>query len=180
MNAVLAYVTASDFQVFARVLAFHPPRWVRLWMLWATRLADGWLWLATGLLLLAGGGECYRVLAATAIAAGLANGVQVVLKRKVRRKRPCDYARHPLYNVQPLGHFPSDRFSFPSGHTLNAFAIGSVIALQFPVLLPAVAAVALSVAASRVLLGLHFVSDVVAGAALGAALGAGVFHVLLG
>ena len=180
MNPVLAYVTASDFQVFDRVLSARPPRWVRLWMLWATRLGDGWIWLATGALLLAGGNSGHRVLAAAALAAGFANAVQVVLKRKIHRLRPCDYARHPLYDVAPLGRFASDRFSFPSGHTLNAFAIGSVVALQYPLAAPAVALVALSVAASRVLLGLHFVSDVLAGAVLGAAIGAAVFRCLLG
>jgi len=35
----------------------------------------------------------------------------------------------PSWDVSPLGWFPSDRFSFPSGHALNAFAIGSVLAV---------------------------------------------------
>jgi undecaprenyl-diphosphatase len=46
-----------------------------------------------------------------------------------------------------------------------------VIALSFPALAPVALAVAASVAASRVVLGLHFVSDVVAGAVLGLGIG---------
>ena len=44
--SVLAYVLASDDRLSDRVLAWRPPRWVRVWMLTATRLGDGWLWLA--------------------------------------------------------------------------------------------------------------------------------------
>jgi undecaprenyl-diphosphatase len=95
----------------------------------------------------------------------------VVLKRTLRRPRPCDRARTPHFEVEPLRFFKDDCFSFPSGHTLNAFAVGSVIALSFPLLAPAALMVAASVAASRVILGLHFTSDVLFGALLGVAIG---------
>jgi len=62
---------------------------------------------------------------------------------------------------------------------LNAFAIGSVLALAFPLLAAPVLIVAASVAASRVVLGLHFLSDVLAGSLLGALIGASVYVVLL-
>jgi undecaprenyl-diphosphatase len=107
------------------------------------------------------------------------NGALVVLKRRFRRKRPCEYARLPLYDVRPLEYFPSDHFSFPSGHSMNAFAFATVVALCFPWIAPAAFAIAASIAASRVLLGLHFVSDVLVGASLGAAIGTGVFLALL-
>ena len=58
---------------------------------------------------------------------------------------------------------------------MNAFAVGSVLLLSFPVLAGVVLAVALSVAASRVVLGQHFLSDVVAGAVLGGVIGASVY-----
>ena len=179
MSRVLSYVSDRDFRVTGLLFAWAPPRWFRLWMLVASRLGDGWLWLLTGVLLLLGGSSiCLRTLAAVAVAMGIANTVLVMLKRRFHRRRPCDYARHPCFDVQPLTFFKEDCFSFPSGHTLNAFAVGSVIALSFPLLGPAVLAVAASVAASRVVLGLHFLSDVLAGAVLGLGIG-GFVHLAL-
>jgi len=172
MSRVLSYVNDRDFRVSGLVFAWTPPRWFRLWMLGASRLGDGWLWLLTGLLLLLiGSSLCLRTLAAVAVAMGTANSALVLLKRRFHRRRPCSYGRHPCFDTQPLAFFKEDCFSFPSGHTLNAFAVGSVIALSFPALGPVALAVAASVAASRVVLGLHFVSDVVAGAVLGLGIG---------
>ena len=130
--SVLAYVLASDDRLSGRVLEWRPPRWVRLWMLTATRLGDGWLWLATAALLAASGNRGLQVLSAGAVAAGVANALLVCVKARVRRARPCERAKPRHFDVDPLAWFPSDRFSFPSGHALNAFAIGSVIALAFP------------------------------------------------
>jgi undecaprenyl-diphosphatase len=175
---VLAYVNDSDLRISGRVWAWRPPRWLRLWMLWATRLGDGWLWAGLGLLLLAAGGEGYRLLASGTIAAGLSNLLLIPLKRRVRRRRPSEAGQHPLYDVRPLGWVAADRFSFPSGHAMNAFAIASAIGLGLPALLLPLALIAASVSASRVLLGLHYVSDVLAGALLGACVGAAV-HLLI-
>ena len=94
----------------------------------------------------------------------------MALKRRFRRARPCDAAPHPHFHVRP-----PDAFSFPSGHTMNAFAIATALALFFPFLAPALALLAVAIGASRVVLGLHFPSDVWAGAALGTLIGAGAY-----
>jgi undecaprenyl-diphosphatase len=177
--SVLTYVLASDDRLAGRLVEWRPPGWVRVWMLAATRLGDGWLWLATALLLAAGGRRGLEVLSAGAVSAGLANVLQLCVKGRVRRRRPCERARPRHFDVEPLGWFPSDRFSFPSGHALNAFAIGSVLALAFPLAAVPVLAVASSVAASRVVLGLHWPSDVLAGALVGLLIGTTVWMGLL-
>jgi undecaprenyl-diphosphatase len=85
------------------------------------------------------------------------------LKRRTARPRP--------FRVLPavsLGAAPLDAFSFPSGHTLHAVAFTLVAASYYPALAPALAAFTGLVAASRVVLGLHYPSDVLAGAAIGA------------
>jgi len=180
MHTVLAYLSDSDLRVSFRLLGWRPPRWFRIWMLSATRLGDGWLWIAAGLVLLAGGAPWLRVFAATAGSAGVANIALVLLKRRFRRVRPCAYGKNPLFAVRPLELFADDRFSFPSGHTLNAFAIGTPIALQFPAAAPALLLVAASVGASRMVLGLHFLTDVLAGALLGLLIGSGAFLLVAG
>lgn len=177
--SVLSYVLASDDRVSGRVVSWRPPRWVRLWMLWATRLGDGWLWLVLALALAASGDAGLRVLAGAAVSAGLANVLLVLAKSRVHRPRPCERAKPVHFDVDPLTWFPADRFSFPSGHALNAFAIGSVIALAFPYLAVPVFVVAASVAASRVVLGLHWLSDVLVGALVGAFIGTSVWLALL-
>jgi undecaprenyl-diphosphatase len=177
--SVLAQVLASDDRLLGRVLEWKAPRWVRLWMITASRLGDGWVWLAAAPLLLAAGARGVRALGAGVVAAVIANAVMVCVKRRVRRTRPCERVFSPSWDVSPLGWFPSDRFSFPSGHALNAFAIGSVLALAFPAVAPLVLVVAMNVAASRVVLGLHWLSDVLAGALAGFVIGTAVWLALL-
>jgi len=183
MNAVLAYVNESDLRVTGRIRGWMPPRWLRLWMLWATRLGDGWLWLGIGVALLAGGSRFHRVLAAGAMAAGTASAALVVMKRRFRRRRPCEDLPHPAFAVRPSGYLkyvPSDRFSFPSGHSMNAFALATVLGLALPWAAPVLGVVAVSVAASRVVVGVHFLSDVVAGSLLGALIGVAAYALVLG
>jgi undecaprenyl-diphosphatase len=175
MNAMLAYVNASDSLVSGRLREWRPPRWVRVWMLGATRLGDGWLWCVLALLLSLRGGFAHRVLATGALAAGVASTLLLPLKRRVRRPRPCDEARFLHFDVAP-----PDRWSFPSGHSMNAFAVCTVLALAFPALALPLVATAASIAASRVVLGLHYLSDVLVGSLLGALIGAATYGLLLG
>jgi undecaprenyl-diphosphatase len=60
-----------------------------------------------------------------------------------------------------------DKGSFPSGHTLHAVMGALVVAHLMPALTVPFAVIALLVAASRVVLGVHYPSDVAAGACLG-------------
>jgi undecaprenyl-diphosphatase len=142
-------------------------------MVGATRFGDGPGWAAVGLALLAGGERGRAAAAAAGVAALVASGVFMALKQCFRRPRPCDLAAHPLFDLRP-----PDAFSFPSGHTMNAFAIGSVLALFFPAAAAVLALLAAGIGASRVVLGLHYPSDVCAGAALGMLIGAGAFAAL--
>ena len=177
--SVLAYVLSSDDRLLGRVAAWRPPRWVRVWMLTATRLGDGWLWLAAAALIAVDGPRGLRVLGALAVSVAVANTLLVCIKRRVKRLRPREVVRASSFDVGPLAWFPSDRFSFPSGHALNAFAIGSVLALAYPVAALPALVVAASVAASRIVLGLHWLSDVVAGSLLGLLIGSAAFVALL-
>jgi undecaprenyl-diphosphatase len=63
---------------------------------------------------------------------------------------------------------------------MNGFALAGVLTLQYPVLGPALVVLAASIGASRVVMGLHYPSDVAAGALLGLAIGGLAYAAILG
>jgi undecaprenyl-diphosphatase len=131
----------------------------------ASRLGDGVAWYALMLALLARFGADAAPAVVHMIAAGLACTLLYKwLKGKTLRPRP--YEAHPEV---VLFAAPLDRFSFPSGHTLHAVAFTLVSLAYYPWLAWITVPFTLLVAASRVTLGLHYPSDVLAGALLGAA-----------
>jgi len=119
-----------------------------------------WLAIATGLA--ACGGRpgrraAVRGMIAIAIASAVANGPAKLL---VRRRRPLRLSPPPLIRM------PRST-SFPSGHSASAFAFATGVSGELPVLAPALVPLAAAVAYSRVHTGVHYPSDVAAGAAIG-------------
>ncbi|CAM5430849.1 MULTISPECIES: bifunctional phosphatase PAP2/diacylglycerol kinase family protein [Streptomyces] len=126
----------------------------------------GLLWFATGAVIAAsrtprGRRAAVRGLASLSLASLTINTVG---KRSVRRTRPT---LDPVPLVRQLKRQPITT-SFPSGHAASAAAFATGVALESPAWGLAVAPIAWSVALSRVYTGVHFPSDVLAGAALGA------------
>lgn len=172
--AVLGFVTSQDHRLMRRVQRWRPPRWVRWWMIAATRGGDGWLWYGQGgILLLIGGWQRFSAAEAAALACGTGILLFQVLKRVIGRQRPSALARRDWARL-----LPPDEFSFPSGHTISAFAFAVAVSAFFPALLPWFLFCAISVGASRIVLGMHFLSDVVAGCAIGCSLGYFASHVV--
>jgi undecaprenyl-diphosphatase len=87
------------------------------------------------------------------------------LKSRLLRERP--FIRHPGIT---LAMPPLDRYSFPSGHTLHAVSFTWLAVERFPELAWILIPLTAMIAASRLVLGLHYPSDVLAGGAIGATL----------
>lgn len=167
VRTTVRWLEARDHRVMHTVNRWRPPRWLRLWMVAATRGGDGWLWYAMGLVVaLFGGPERFAALGAAAVSAATGIALFLKLKRTCGRKRPCALEPHCWTTL-----LPPDQFSFPSGHTITAFAVASALGAFYPALMPGLLFCAISVAASRILLGMHFLSDVIAGAGIGGLLG---------
>ena len=165
-HTMLQFIATGDHKLMRKVNKWPAPRWIRFWAIAATRAGDGWLWYLTGLaILLFGGDTRFTAIAAAGSAAIVGVGIFVSLKKISGRKRPCEYEPHCWAHL-----LPPDQFSFPSGHTITAFAVAVTAGAFYPILLPILLFCALSIAISRILLGMHFLSDVIVGAVLGTGL----------
>ena len=132
-----------------------------------SRLGDGpgYALLAAGVLL-SGGSQANHFVAVLALGFLFEVPAYIGLKRWIRRPRPADAQASLAAFIQP-----ADTFSFPSGHTAAAFMVALIVAAFFPALTGLAYGLALSIGCSRVLLGVHFPSDIAAGACLGSAAG---------
>ncbi len=133
-----------------------------------SRLGDGILWYAFIIALPVVYGWSGWPCSLQMITAGAFNLlIYLCLKHGIGRSRP--YMDCPDIRA---GARALDRFSFPSGHALHAVAYAIILSHHYPQLTLALWAFVALVAASRVALGLHYPSDVVAGGMIGAAVAA--------
>jgi len=128
-----------------------------------SRLGNGVFWYSLMLVLpLVLGAPGWRASAHMLLAALPALLVYKFLKKRTSRRRPCKV--HPRVRQKTA---TLDQFSFPSGHTLHAVCFTLVCSDYFPGLAVPLAVFTGLVALSRPVLGLHYPSDVLAGAAIG-------------
>lgn len=101
-DTILDLITVQDVWLMRRVQRWRAPRWVRLWMIVATRAGDGWLWYAQApVILLFGGHPRFLCEAAAGIGAAASIGTFQTLKRKIGRKRPCMLGLHSWATLLP-------------------------------------------------------------------------------
>jgi undecaprenyl-diphosphatase len=171
LDATLARLQHWDERVCVTINRSASQRPVLLVLQAVSWLGNGVFWYALMLaLLVASPAEAALPVLHMAFAGAVCASCYKMVKHTTVRSRP--------YEVNPLVLARAavlDRFSFPSGHTLHAVAFTMVACSYYPALGILLVPFTLVTAVSRVALGLHYPSDVLAGAALGALIASGSF-----
>lgn len=140
--------------------------WIRRLFGGVSRLGDGTFWYVLWLaLLLRFGADAVQAVLHMILVGIVCGAIYKLLKAHTLRLRP-----YQTHSDITLFATPLDQFSFPSGHTLHAVAFSMVAVSYYPQLAWLLVPFTLLVAASRIILGLHYPSDVLVGAAIGAAI----------
>jgi undecaprenyl-diphosphatase len=166
LSTFLARIDAAEYGICRRLNRGASNGSLRAIFRVASRLGDGVIWYAMlGLLPLLYGPVAIRPVVIMALTGVLGVGLYKALKHVFVRERP--FITHTSIS---LAMPPLDRYSFPSGHTLHAVSFTWQAIAYFPELAWVLVPLALLIAGSRVVLGLHYPTDVLAGAAIGSAL----------
>lgn len=160
---VITTINQADTRIFlACVNTRHQTQLSRL-AYGISKTADGYLQLGLPLLLFAiNDAQGQNLLFATLVCFAIWLPLYWVLKNSCRRPRPP--VAIPSFNACIIA---SDEFSFPSGHTAASFLLATLLVLSYGAIASPMFIWAAAVGCSRVILGVHFPTDILAGASLG-------------
>lgn len=160
------WLTQQDEALCLRINRACHINWLRATFCAVSRLGDGAFWYALMFGILAWRGhEAAKPLLHMTLTGAACLILYKWVKGKTTRMRPYQRNRAIRLAASPL-----DQYSFPSGHTLQAVALTLVALYHYPQLAPLLVPFTVLVALSRVVLGLHYPSDVLAGVVIGGAL----------
>ena len=158
---VLEWDRACTLRINSSLAARYEKLWVAI-----DRLGEIWGWLGLMLAIACFGGPPGRACALHMLLAGSAALLcYKLIKNSACRARPCVIVDGVRRCVDPL-----DEWSFPSGHVLHASTFAVVAIAYYPALALALLPYLMLIGVSRIALGLHYPSDVAAGAVIGAAI----------
>lgn len=134
-------------------------------LIFFVRIGDGWLWagIAAGLGWALSWPSFKHVVVQCLVALAMSLLLYWPLKLWTKRIRPYNAFNWVTRKVPPL-----DKYSFPSGHTMNNLAVSLTLASLMPIWYGPAIGIPLVLGLLRVIFGVHFLTDILAGAALGA------------
>ena len=163
---MVEYLNDLEIDVCRRINALSRVAAIRRFFSAVSKLGDYPAWVILGLIVAAQQGTgLLQFVLHTGVVAVAGAMIYKALKKRLVRERP--YVTH---GDIVCGTAPLDRYSFPSGHTLHAIAFTVLYGAYEPTILFMMAPFAAMVAASRIVLGLHYPSDVLVGGSIGAAI----------
>lgn len=184
LNACQQQLLAWDTRLCLRINLFSHRQKVAQAFKLISRLGDGWAWAAACVVMvvaLLGQGQAALVVLATLLAV-LGTSFCGYLLYKLLKSHTVRPRPYQVHQAIMLGERPLDVFSFPSGHTLQAVLFTIMLGSQLPAMLWVLLPFTVLIALSRLVLGLHYPTDVLVGAGIGAtfaSIGKGVSHYLI-
>ena len=173
MNTRVKHFIQREHQWCLRANTWAEQTWVRRYFQIVSRLGDGIAWYLLGaVILMAEGAQGVPAISHLLVMAVTTSLLYRYLKKWTKRPRP--FANDNRIHVWTA---PLDEFSFPSCHTLHAVSFTLVTLAYYPMLTPVLVPLAISIALSRVVLGLHYPSDVFAATVIGSVLAWGSFFI---
>ena len=167
----MSYLNDAESNVCLRVNQLSRNRSVRQFFTVISKLGDGGFWVLMAMAMLTiHGPQAWPHVLQMGITAAFGVMLYKLLKNRLVRERP--YVNH--FGIH-CATAPLDRYSFPSGHTLHAVSFSTMLLMVEPSLAVIAIPFASLVAASRVILGLHYPSDVIVGAVIGFVLASASF-----
>lgn len=163
MKAFVNSVTRWDIIFATAIFSLNGRKLLSLVMPWISHSGNGYYYPAVpAVLLLVDLQKAWTFLIAGLFAFAIELPLYKLLKNGIKRHRPCEALAGVHRWVSP-----SDQFSFPSGHTAAAVVIATLLSFPFPLLSIPLFTWALLVGFSRIYLGVHYPTDILAGIVVG-------------
>ncbi len=161
-------IRSVELQLFGKLYRLGERRFIVPTARALSHSGDGYLHvLGPALLIALGAPDLNLLLPILATALVWERALYFCIKNSLKRKRPADYFPDFRSIIQA-----SDQFSFPSGHSSAAFLLATTLCLVYGEIFAVMPAWASAVAISRVILGVHFPGDILAGSVMGSTIAA--------